>query len=164
MHHVAARSIAGEHIFRDGGDYATGIAILAGLVARRALRCHAFCFMPTHYHVFGSFTDVSRAIHHLNRQYAVSFNRRYRRRGHVFDSPFARKAVESEKQVRQLARYIALNPPDHELWPYASYPGAIGTRDAYSFVDPAPILDAFTTAEGFRDFVDLECCSDAVWS
>jgi hypothetical protein len=40
----------------------------------------------------------------------------------------------------------------------------IGTRDAYSFVDPEPIIDAFTTAKGFRDFVDQECSSDAVWS
>lgn len=154
MHHVAARSIAEEHIFKDSGDYTTGISILAALVADGLLRCHAFCFMPTHYHAFGTFTDISAAIHKLNRRYAVAFNKRYRRRGHVFDSPYFRKEVTSEIEVRRVARYIARNPPDHEHWPYSSYPGLIGTGAAYSFVDPAPILEAFGTAAGFREFVD----------
>ena len=156
MHHVAARSIAGEHIFKDSGDYTTGIRILAELVSGSLLSCHAFCFMPTHYHLYGTFPDVSVAIHKLNRRYAVAYNRRYRRRGHVFDSPFSRKEVEREWQVRHLARYIALNPPAPEQWPYASYPGLIGTRPAFSFVDSSPILEAFGSIDVFRDFVDAK--------
>jgi REP element-mobilizing transposase RayT len=161
MHHVTCRSIAEEHIFKDGGDYATGIALLAELVSRDALRCHAFCFMPTHYHVFGTFSDLSDAIHELNRRYAVAFNRRYRRRGHVFDSPFFRKPVESEGYLRDLVRYVALNPPDPEHWPYASYPGLIGTGEPFSFVDPEPILEVFGTIEGVREFVNSEPGSEA---
>jgi len=154
MHHVAARSIAGEHIFKDIGDYTTAIGILAGLVADGFLACHAFCFMPTHYHLYATFDDVSTTIHKLNRRYAVAFNRRYRRRGHVFDSPFARKPVEHEWQARRLAAYIALNPPNPEQWPFASYPGLIGARPAFSFVDPSPILDFFGSIDVFRAFVD----------
>jgi len=154
MHHVPARSIAGERIFKDAGDYTTAIGILARVVADGLVVCHAFCFMPTHYHLYGTFPDVSKAIHTLNRRYAVSFNRRYGRRGHVFDSPFSRKPVEHEWQARRLARYIALNPADPEGWSYASYPGLIGTRPAFSFVDPAPILESFGSIGNFRDFVD----------
>jgi hypothetical protein len=83
MHHVSARSIAEERIFKDSGDYTTAIGILARLVADRLLACHAFCFMPTHYHLWATFRDVSTAIHKLNRRYAVAFNKRHRRRGHV---------------------------------------------------------------------------------
>ena len=154
MHHVTTRSIAEEHIFKDTGDYTTAIGFLARLVADGFLACHAFCFMPTHYHLYATFENVSRTIHKLNRRYAVAYNRRYRRRGHVFDSPFSRTPVESERQARNVARYIALNPVDPEHWPYASYPGLIGTRAGFSFVDPAPILEAFGSIDGFRDFVD----------
>ena len=87
MHHVTARSIAEERIFRDSGDYATGIRILAELVDEGLVVCHQFCFMPTHYHVLGTLVDVSAAIHKLKRRYATRFNKRYGRRGHVFDSP-----------------------------------------------------------------------------
>jgi putative transposase len=154
MHHVTARSVAEEHIFKDSGDYATGIRILSELVSDGFLVCHAFCFMPTHYHLYATFTNVSTAIYKLNRRHAVAYNRRYRRRGHVFDSPFSRKEVAHEWQARHLARYIALNPLNPERWPYASYPGLIGTRTAFSFVDPAPILESFGSIDVFRDFVD----------
>jgi putative transposase len=154
MHHVTTRSIAEERIFRDSGDFAAAITILGDLVARDVLVCHAFCFMPTHYHLYATFSDVSQAIHALNRRYALAYNRRYGRRGHVFDSPFSRKEVASESQARNLLRYIALNPKHHETWPYSSYPGAIGTRPPFSFVDPAPVLHAFGSVDVFRTFVE----------
>ena len=154
MHHVTTRSIAEELVFREGWDYATGIRILAELVGSGELACHAFCSMPTHFHVLGTFGDVSRAIHKLNRRYAVAFNRRYRRRGHVFDSPFSRTEITSELQFRRTARYIALNPPDHETWSYASYPGQVGLRAPFSFVDSGPILEGFGSVAAFRAFVD----------
>ncbi|HEX4526310.1 MAG TPA: transposase [Gaiellaceae bacterium] len=154
MHHVTARSIAEEHIFRDSGDYATAIRILAELVDEGLLVCHQFCFMPTHYHVFGTFVDVSTAMHRLNRRYATRFNQRYRRRGHVFDSPFTRLKIETEAHLIQLPRYIALNPKNHETWPFSSYPGLIGMREPFSFVDPSPILEMFGSAAAFRAYVN----------
>jgi putative transposase len=154
MHHVTSRSIAEEHIFRDAGDYATGIRILAELVKDGLLVCHQFCFMPTHYHVFGTFTSVSNAIHKLNRRYATRFNKRYQRRGHVFDSPFTRIEVETEAHLVQLPRYIALNPREYQTWPYSSYPGTVGLREPFSFVDPTPIIETFGSAAAFRAYVD----------
>jgi putative transposase len=154
MHHVSSRSIAEEVIFKDSGDYATGIRILAELVHEGLVVCHQFCFMPTHYHVLGSFLDVSTAIHKLNRRYATRFNKRYGRRGHVFDSPFSRIEIETEAHLIQLTRYIALNPKDPETWPFASYSGLIGTRDPFSFVDSTLILDTFGDVAAFRAYVD----------
>jgi putative transposase len=154
VHHVTARSIAEEKIFKDSGDYATGIRILAELVAEGLLECHQFCFMPTHYHLFATFDDVPKAIHKLNRRYAVAFNRRYKRRGHVFDSPYRRIAVESLHHYQYLPCYIALNPPNHEWWPYSSYPGLIGNRTPFSFVDPTPIIEEFGSVTLFRQVVD----------
>jgi REP element-mobilizing transposase RayT len=154
MHHVTARSIAEEHIFKDSGDYATGIRILAELVDEGLVICHQFCFMPTHYHVFGTFPDVSTAIHKLNRRYATRFNRRYGRRGHVFDSPFTRLEIETEAHLFWLPRYIALNPKNCDTWPFSSYPGLIGMREPFSFVDPTPILETFGSVSAFRTYVD----------
>jgi REP element-mobilizing transposase RayT len=136
MHHVTARSIAEERIFRDSGDYATGISILAELVREGLVVCHQFCFMPTHYHLLGTFFDVSAAVHKLNRRYATRFNKRYGR------------------HLIQLPRHIALNPKNYETWPFGSYPGLIGLREAFSFVDPTPILETFGSAAAFRAYVD----------
>ena len=160
MHHVTARSVAEEHIFKDAGDYRTAIHILAGVVRAGLLRCHAFCFMPTHYHLLGTFGDLTAAIHKLNRRYAVAFNRRYKRRGHVFDSPFSRTEIRTENHELEAPRYIALNPPNHESWPYSSYPGLIGTGPGFSFVDPAPIIEAFGSVAAFKAYVDEKNTKD----
>jgi hypothetical protein len=129
-YHVAARSVAEECIFRDDRDFIAGIQILGGLVAAGLVVCRGFCFMPTHYHVFGWFDEgvLSRAIHRLNRRYAVGFNRRHNRRGHVFDSPFASVPVQDEAHFAWLDEYIANNPP-RRPWPWSSY------DETFSFVE-----------------------------
>ena len=156
--HLTARSVAEETIFRDSGDYATGIRILASLVTERLAVCHAFCFMPTHYHVLGSFpaNALSRAAHKLNRRYATRFNHRYNRRGHVFDSPYTSVEVTSDEHLAELTRYIARNPSEYLRWSPSSYPGLAGLREPYSFVDPQPLVDAFGSIAALRDFVEAE--------
>jgi hypothetical protein len=69
-----------------------------------------------------------------------------------------------EGEARPLARYIAQNPADPEHWVYSSYPGLIGTRDPYMFVDPTPVLELFGTLEAFREFVGTEVRSETVRS
>src|SRR5579862_3091955 len=89
LYHVTARSNAEEHIFRDDRDYHAGVQIIAELATAGFFRCHAFCLMPTHYHLFAWFDDerLTPTILRLNNRYATGFNRRHNRRGHVFDSP-----------------------------------------------------------------------------
>ena len=121
LYHVAARSNAEERIFCDDRDYHAGIQILGELVGAGYLVCHQFCFMPTHYHLLATFEEdaVSSTVHRLNRRYASGFNRRHRRRGRVFDGPFAAVAVDDEAHHVWLSRYIAENPP-RRPWPYSS--------------------------------------------
>ena len=77
-------------------------AILADLVRAEFLECHQFCFMPTHYHLVGTFADemLTPAIRRLNRRYAGWFNWRHGRRGHVFDAPFVSVEVTTRAARR----------------------------------------------------------------
>ena len=134
--HVTTRSIAEEHIFRDDRDYYAGVQILAELTAERYMVCHEFCLMPTHYHVLASFEEkmLTAATRRLNRRYASGFNRRHRRRGHVFDSPFTAVEVLTDRHAYRLLDYMAENPP-FRPWPWSSF-------DAdFSFVVPPPWLE-----------------------
>jgi hypothetical protein len=139
LFHVTARSIAEERIFRCEADYLCGIDVLARLVRENEVACHAFCLMPTHYHVVASFPAhaLAPAVQRLNRRYAVVFNARHRRRGHVFDSPYAAIPVETDEHFQILAAYLAHNPRDRATWRWSSYLGAIGARRPFSFVDDA---------------------------
>jgi putative transposase len=136
LFHVTSRSIAEELIFRIDSDYHAGIQILAELATERFLRCHGFCFMPTHYHLLGSFEEemLAPTIHRLNRRYARGFNRRHGRRGHVFDSPYRSIEVVREAHAFHLPDYIADNPP-RRPWPWSSF------DVAFSFVERLPWLE-----------------------
>jgi putative transposase len=156
-YHVTSRSIAEETIFRDAGDFTRGVTLLGQVVAEGHCRCHAFCFMRTHWHAIFSVDDdqLEHAVYRLNRRYAIAFNSRYRRRGKVFDPPFSSTLIDSEAYLQQVARYIALNPKHHESWPWSSYPALIGLREPFLFVDPTPIIDAFDgDLRRLRRFVD----------
>jgi REP element-mobilizing transposase RayT len=136
--HVTARSINHEHIFRDDGDYIAGITIVASLVAEGFLDCHGFCFMPTHYHLIGSFQDgmLTPAIRRLHRRYSSDFNRKHGRHGHVFNSPFRSIEITRESYADYLPIYITENPPWHP-WPWSSY------DTEFSFVVPLPWDEEF---------------------
>ena len=131
--HVMSRSINEEHIFRDDRDYVAGVQILSELRTAGFLVCHGFCFMPTHYHLLASFEEekLEQAVHRFNRRYAGGFNRRHRRRGHVFDSPYKSVEVLDEAHADWLPEYIAENPP-RRPWPWSSY------DTEFSFVQPPP--------------------------
>jgi hypothetical protein len=77
-------------------------------VTDKFLVCHDFCLMPTHYHLIGSFEEnmLKRAIHRLNRRYASGFNRRHRRRGHVFDSPYTSVEIVTEAHAFRLPDWL----------------------------------------------------------
>jgi REP element-mobilizing transposase RayT len=122
LFHVCARSNAEEHIFRDDRDYHAGVQLIGGLVLDDLVRCRGFCVMPTHYHLLGWFEEnmLKTAIHRLNREYAVGFNRRHARRGKVFDSPFASVEVVDPDHYDRVLEYIA-NNPSRRPWPWSSF-------------------------------------------
>jgi hypothetical protein len=101
--------------------------------------------MPTHYHLMGSFEEnmLKVAIHRLNRRYASGFNRRHRRRGHVFDSPYTSVEVTTERHAFRLPDYLAENPP-RRPWPWSS-------RDAeFSFVERLPWLETLEPGSNYE--------------
>lgn len=155
LFHVTCRSIAEERIFATTADFIAGIQLLGWLVARGLLRCHDFCLMPTHYHLLASFREdaLPAAIHHLNRCYAVGFNRRHGRRGHVFDSPYTSIDVVTERHLLVLPAYFAHNPRRLD-WPWNAYGGLAGAREQFSFVEPSPVLQAFGSVGRLREFVE----------
>jgi REP element-mobilizing transposase RayT len=146
IYHVATRSIAEEHIYRVAEDFVDFLNVLAPI----EWTCHAFCVMPTHYHVLATTDEdgvLARAVHRLNRRYATRFNRRHGRRGHVFDSPYASVPVTSDSHLIWLTRYIAQNPSAPRTWPWSSF-----NRD-FTFVDDELLVEIFGGRDRLQRYV-----------
>lgn len=121
--------------------------------------------MPTHYHLLLSVPDDSLqpGMKVLNGPYAVAFNLRHGRRGHLFGDRYFARPVHTEASLRRRFRYIARNPVKAGLcssaldWQWSSYGDAVTGSHMFPFVDHAPIKDAFGGAlELMRDFVEDE--------
>jgi len=76
---------------------------------------HAFCLMPTHYHLLissKSEDSIPVFMKKLNMGYAKYFNDRYERKGALFESRYKRILVEKDSHFIHLPYYIHLNPLD----------------------------------------------------
>src|SRR5207247_844361 len=85
VYHATSRGVARSVIARDDEDRLSFLTLLAREVRREAWSVHAFCLMPNHYHVVveTQLDRLSRGLHRLNGELALSFNQRHGRWGHL---------------------------------------------------------------------------------
>jgi len=68
----------------------------------------------------------------LNVSYAVSYNRRHKRRGHLFGGRFKALLIDADAYLSHLSRYIHLNPVRAKMvrrpqdYPWSSYRALVG--------------------------------------
>ena len=136
-------------MYLDERDRRQFLRILAEVVERYALLCHAYCEMTNHYHLAITTTDanLSRAFQQLNGDYARWWNWRHERVGHVFQARFDAQIVQDEAYLVNVCRYIVLNPvraamvQSPEQWPWSSYCAMIGMVERPSFLNGTRMLD-----------------------
>jgi putative transposase len=112
LHHVIIRGIERRKIFRDDKDRNEFIGGLSLLLPETQTPCHAWAFMPNHaYFLFRSRNNgMSTLMRRLLAGYAISFNRRYRRHGQLFQSRYKSIICQEDAYFKELVRYIHLNP------------------------------------------------------
>jgi REP element-mobilizing transposase RayT len=112
LHHIIIRGIERRMIFRDDNDRDNFIDRLATLLPETKTICYAWAFIPNHAHfLFRSGNDgISNLMRRLLTGYAVYFNRRYRRHGHLFQNRYKSIICQEDLYFKELVRYIHLNP------------------------------------------------------
>ena len=112
LHHVIIRGIERRGIFRDDFDRENFLERLSILVPETQTICYAWVFMSNHAHFL--LRSGSGGIAHLMRRlltgYAVSFNRRHRRHGQLFQNRYKSIICQEDVYFKELVRYIHLNP------------------------------------------------------
>ena len=68
--------------------------------------------MPNHIHleIKDEGQNLSQIIHSLTTSYANYFNKKYQRKGHLFENRFQSRNVENPYYILNLVRYIHQNP------------------------------------------------------
>lgn len=149
-YHVMLRGNDGQPIFFSNGDRSRMCLLMQQGVERFGHSLEAFCFMSNHIHLAVRVADVSisRIIQHLAFRYARYINRQYNRIGHLFQGRFKSVLVDDEDYLKELIRYIHLNPVRAKIviepqeYPWSSH-RAYMELDEFSWLTKDRVLKKF---------------------
>jgi putative transposase len=112
LHHVMVRGIERSKVFRNDTDMDQFLERLGNILAETETSCYAWALMPNHFHILlrTGPTPISTVMRRLLTGYAIWFNRRHRRYGHLFQNRFKSILCQEDSYFLELVRYIHLNP------------------------------------------------------
>lgn len=112
LHHIMIRGIERRNIFRIKKDREDFLKRLSTLLPETQTCCYAWVLMSNHAHILlrtGN-VPISTVMGRLLTGYVVSFNRRHKRRGHLFQNRYKSIVCQEDIYLKELVRYIHLNP------------------------------------------------------
>lgn len=136
----------------------------------------AFCFMPNHIHLLvKQIKDggVSKFMQKVGIGLSKYFNKKYQRKGHVFQDAFKSVRVENDKQLMTVFNYIHVNPLSLyepgwkekgiidinksieflENYKWSSYQDYIGKKNFPSVTERNFLSESMSEAGGCRDAI-----------
>ena len=157
IYHIMCRSISEFNLFRDDDDKNYYLDILKKYCGKFHCTVFAYCLMDSHLHIQldPQGFDLSRFMHSVNLSYAVYYNLKYKRHGHVFQGRFESKVISSDRYNLAVNAYIHNNPKDVEgyrgrefSYPFSSMGIYLGIRKDYrGLVDTGFILGLFNAPD-----------------
>jgi REP element-mobilizing transposase RayT len=139
LQHVMARGIERRKIFWDDKDRTFFLERLAVILEETQTQCYAWALIPNHFHLLlrTGLTPLSTVMRRLMTGYAVTFNIRHRRSGHLFQNRYKSVICEEDPYLLELIRYIHLNPLRAKLvedlkaldkYPWSGHSAILGSR------------------------------------
>ncbi|MFA4851240.1 MAG: hypothetical protein WC868_00120 [Bacteroidales bacterium] len=131
-----------------------------------------FCLMKTHFHFLIKIKDTEPNISEVNKKsiltplekafkdffisYAKSINKKYHRTGSLFQYKFKRKEIRDEFYLKNIIRYIHLNPVEsgYCFTPDKYYQSSYNTilKGDNSWIRTDLVIDFFGNLDDFKNF------------
>lgn len=121
-YHVICRGVEQRKLFLDDIDRTEWKKLFVDAERRFGWRIHAWVLLDNHFHLLVETTqpELSKGMQRLNGLYAIRFNRRYDRKGHLFQGRFETRVVEDDGYLAVVTEYIYENATRVGLsaWPW----------------------------------------------
>jgi len=137
IYHVILRGINGQIIFKDNEDYKKLIQTINEYKEISGYEIYAFCLMNNHIHLLmkEGKEDLGIVFRRIGASYVYWYNRKYKRRGHLFQDRYKCEPVEDDKYFLTVLRYIHQNPikagieTNISKYPWSSYNEYLGKEN-----------------------------------
>jgi putative transposase len=168
LHHVMVRGIERRRIVDDELDRRKFVARVGQLALATGTKVYAWALLSNHAHLLlaSGPRGLAQFMRRLLTGYAVHYNIRHRRYGHLFQNRYKSIVCDADSYFTELVRYIHLNPlrvklvkdmRELERYPYCGH-GAITGKVSYEWQDRDYVLNWFGKKEreavrAYREFV-----------
>ena len=183
-YHIINRGNFRFPVFAEERDREQILAKLVDFADRFLVRVRAYCVQVNHLHFYAQTREanLSRFMQSLLTSFAVSYNRRHRTSGHVFQGRYKAFLVEDDSSYRdEVSRYIHLNPacipslsdasPDIRQraireYAWSSHGAIIGLRACPRWLDRGAVLAGFRASrlrerqQAYAEFVEQGLTTD----
>lgn len=169
LHHVMVRGINRTHIFNDNEDRKKFLEKLGEHIIAGKCAVYAWALMDNHVHILfrSGEKGISAVMRKLLTWYALHFNRRHKRTGHLFENRYKSILCEEESYLLALIRYIHLNPvragiihdrASLDRYPWCGHSGLMGHM-RYDWMDTDYVLAQFSKSKksaraAYRRFIE----------
>lgn len=154
-YHIVNRGVEQGIVYKESEDYATFLELLCSGCQLYRVQLHGYVLMSNHYHLLIETKEenLSKFMKHINASYAIYFNRKHKRSGHLWQGRFKSWYVTDERYLYTLIGYIENNPVKAKIvqklgeYPYSSY---------LSFAEKAEPISCLKDSFVFKDFTSRE--------
>ncbi len=142
--HIYNHAIEGLNLFNEKQDYIKCLIKIKSKIKIYPSTVFAYCLIPNHYHFLirqNSDKPIYRIFNGTFAGYVQYYNRKYNRKGCLFQHPLQHIAVNNDKYLIHLCLYIHYNPfkaglvKKSEDWKFSNYLEWIGKRNGTLFSD-----------------------------
>ena len=113
IYHIMFRGVNKQNIFEEEFDYKVMSDYILKLKKKFSFEIYAYCFMTNHVHLIlkeKNIGDISLIMKNLLTKYALYFNNKYDRRGHLYESRYKSKPITSDDYLYTSICYVHQNP------------------------------------------------------
>ena len=153
LYHIICKSITEIDLFKNSEDKTKYLLLIKKYKLIYNFKLYGYCLMDNHLHLVidANGADISKVMHGINFSYAMYFNKKYERKGHLFNDRFKSKVIDNEQYLKTLSLYVHNNPTDivkykdcPEKYGFSSLGVFLGKRhDSFKIVDYGFVMNLF---------------------
>ena len=155
-YHVVSRGVAKMTLFHDFADHERFLECIDDTLRKHGGEIYAWCLMANHIHLVlhMPLEGISKFMHDVKSSYALYYNKRYQRVGHVFQGRFHSEAINDDEYLLTAIRYVHQNPLKAGICktdesPWSSYSEYLGVP---RLCNTAFVLELFGGLDQFKHF------------
>lgn len=117
IYHVMCRGNNGEYIFSEDSDKKLYLDIVKRYKKKYDFMIYGYCIMDNHVHfiIYRRKDSLAKFMKVIQQTFTQHFNKKYGRKGHVFQQRFKSIPCKEDEYLLQLLYYIHMNPVRAEM-------------------------------------------------